>query len=111
MSSFRVRLLSYAKADVQQIYDWLRQRASRGAEAWYNVLQTRLEQLCDDADGCEVAAESKRLGEEVRETFFKTRQGRRYRIVFTIFESEVRILRVRAPGLRPLKRSDFPNDD
>ena len=102
-----VRLLSYAAADVQQIFDWLHQRAPLGADAWYDALQVRLDRLREDADGCGVASESRRLGEEVRETFFKTRQGRRYRIVFSVMELEVRVLRILAPGLRPLKRSDL----
>ena len=109
--SYCVRLLSFATSDTQKIYQWLDQRAPQGAEAWYEALQLRLAQLQNDADGCGVAAESKRLGEEVRETFFKTRLGRRYRIVFTIAKSEVRILRIRAPGLRPLKRSDIQNQN
>ena len=109
--SYRVRLLNFAAADTQQIYEWLLPCAPQGANAWYDALQVRLAQLQDDADGCGVAAESNRLGEDVRETFFKTRQGRRYRIVFTITESEVLILRIRAPGLRPLKRSDIPDQN
>ena len=106
-----VRLLSYAVADVQQILDWLRQRAPRGADAWYDALQVRLERLGEDADGCGLAAESKRLGEKVHETYFKTRQGRRYRIVFNVTESEVRVLRILAPGLRLLKRSDISSEN
>ncbi|MBC7819807.1 MAG: hypothetical protein IAG10_23230 [Planctomycetaceae bacterium] len=109
--SDRVRLLSFAVADTQQIFDWLSQREPRGAEAWYNALQVRLAELRNDADGCAVAAESRQLGEEVRETFSKTRHGHRYRIVFTIAASEVRVHRVRAPGLRPLKRSDISEEN
>ncbi|MFM9960166.1 MAG: type II toxin-antitoxin system RelE/ParE family toxin [Planctomycetaceae bacterium] len=109
--SYRVRLLSLAREDTQQIFDWLAQREPRGAEAWYNALQVRLAQLREDADGCAVAAESRQLGEEVRETFFKTRQGNRYRIVFSVSESEVRIHRVRAPGLRPLRQSDLSDEN
>jgi plasmid stabilization system protein ParE len=108
--SYRVRLLSFAVADTQQIFDWLSLRAPRGAEAWYNALQVRLAELQDDADGCSVAPESQQLGEEVRETFFKTRQGNRYRIVFSITEDEVRVHRVRAPGLRPLTRNDISDE-
>lgn len=44
-----------------------------------------------------------RFTDDLRETYFKTRHGRRYRIVFTIIGTEVRVLRIRAPGQRLLR--------
>jgi len=47
---------------------------------------------------------------DVREVLFKTRKGNPYRILFTIQEAEVLILRVRGPGQDDLASTDFPAD-
>jgi mRNA-degrading endonuclease RelE of RelBE toxin-antitoxin system len=50
-----------------------------------------VEALADDAESFAVAAEFGRLNPAIRQAFFKTRRGKRYRIVFLIDESEVRV--------------------
>ena len=79
-----------AKADVDAIYVWLLARSAKGAFNWYSALSARLEKLAYDASGCAVAREAHRLKRDLRETYFKTRYGNRYRLIFTIVESEVR---------------------
>ena len=59
-----VRLLSYAVADVQQILDWLRQRAPRGADAWYDALQVRLERLGEDSRTSQARIKSRAVRSE-----------------------------------------------
>jgi hypothetical protein len=53
------------------------------------------------------ASEGRLLGRNVREKFFKTRQGRRYRLLYTINGDVVRVLRVRGPGQPPVRRRDL----
>jgi hypothetical protein len=48
------------------------------------------------------ASEGRLLGRNVREKFFKTRQGRRYRLLYTI-NGDI----VRGPGQPPVRRRDL----
>ena len=109
--NYSVRLVTSAKADVDDIFSWLLSRSSKGAANWYSSLSARLERLSDDASGCAVAREAHRLKRDLRETYFKTRYGNRYRLIFTIVESEVRILRVRALGQQLLRADDLPSGE
>jgi hypothetical protein len=43
--------------------------------------------------------------------FFKTRHGRTYRILFLLADQEVRVLRVRGPGQRPVSKRDIPANE
>jgi plasmid stabilization system protein ParE len=105
-----VRLLGRAQADVDDIYAWLGRRTSLGAIAWYAALLEKLHELADTASSCSLAPEAARLGIELRQAFFKTRRGRRYRLVFLIADHEARVLRVRGAGQRPVTRRDLPAD-
>ena len=106
-----VRLVTSAKADVDDIFSWLLSRSAKGADNWYSALSARLELLSHDANGCAVAREAHRLKRDLRETDFKTRYGNRYRLIFTIVGSEVRILRVRAHGQKLLRADDLPSEE
>ncbi len=109
--TFSVRLLTSAKTDVDDIYSWLLARSAKGAFNWYSALSVRLEKLAHDASGCAVAREAHRLKRDLRETYFKTRYGNRYRLIFAIVESEVRILHVRTLSQKLLRASEFPADE
>jgi plasmid stabilization system protein ParE len=91
--SRRITILGSAQADVDDIFDWLAKRSPRGAHAWYEAFNAKVNELASDADACAVATEFRRLNPAIRQAFFKTRQGNRYRIVFLIVDPEVRILR------------------
>jgi hypothetical protein len=52
-------------------------------------------------------SEGKKLGHNVREKLFKTRQGRRYRLLYSVAGTDVRVLRVRGPGQPPVRRRDL----
>ena len=109
--TYSVRLVPSAKADVEAIYVWLLARSAKGAFNWYSALSIRLEKLSYDAGGCAVAREAPRLTRDLQETYFKTRYGNRYRLIFTIVDSEVRILRVRALGQKLLRAKELPVDE
>lgn len=107
---FTVKSLATAEADISDIFRWIVARSVKGAWSLQNALESRVKCLADDAAGCAVAKEAHRLGRDIRETYFKTRYGRRYRIVFTIVDTEVHILRVRAFGQRLLRSNDLPRE-
>ncbi len=104
----RVTILALAQADIDEIYEWIADRSPVGAVRWYDALCGTVERIGKDAESFPVATEFSRLNPAIRQAIFKTRRGNRYRIVFLIVEAEVRILRVRGPGQRPLKPKDLP---
>ena len=108
--TYVVRILGRAQADVDHIYLWLKRRSPTGAIAWYTAFLDKFSGLGESATACAQAPETARLGIELRQAFFKTRRGRSYRLLFVITGGEVRILRVRGPGQRPVSRRDLPSD-
>jgi plasmid stabilization system protein ParE len=105
--TYSVHVLARARADVDAIFQWIYERSPAGAASWYAAWLEAADSLATNPIRFARAAESDQFDYEVRERFFKTRRGRRYRIVFTIVESELRILRVRGPGQRPLQPDEL----
>lgn len=106
--TFHVRVLSDADRDVDVILDWLLDRSVSGAERWADAYQAALIALRDSPDRHSLASEAEVVNQPIRQVFFRTQQGRRYRIIFLIVEREVQVLRIRAPGERPLNEHDIP---
>jgi plasmid stabilization system protein ParE len=109
--TFKVRLLTRAQGDADQIYLWLRQRSPQGAASWYAALLRKIDDLAVTPMACSFAPEARPLDIQLRQAFFKTRRGRTYRLLFVIVQNEVRIMRVRGPGQRPITRSEVPQDE
>lgn len=105
--SFRVVLEPRAHQQFQHIVRWLSERFPSGAEHWLDAFDDAIEQLERNADGCSLAPENSLVKRDIRRTLFKTPRGRIYRMVFTIVESDVRVLAIRGPGQAPLKRRDL----
>lgn len=105
--SFRVLLEPRAHQHLKQIVRWLSDRSPTGAEHWLDAFDDAVEQLERNADGCSLAPENSLVERELRQTLFKTRRGRMYRIVFTIVGADARVLAIRGPGQAPLKRHDL----
>jgi plasmid stabilization system protein ParE len=93
-----VRILERARADVDEIFNWLIGRAVSGAITWYLAFYRAVDKIASAAESFSEAPESHRLHRPLRQAPFKTRRGRVYRIVFEILNSEIVILRVRGPG-------------
>jgi plasmid stabilization system protein ParE len=99
-----------ARRDVYRILRWLEHRSPRGAAARYAAFWRKAVKIAQNPESFAAAEESVQLGADIRAALFKTRQGRRYRIVFRFDSLEVRILRIRRPGRRPLQRRDLRDD-
>ncbi|MBA4019582.1 MAG: hypothetical protein C0483_20655 [Pirellula sp.] len=108
--AFSVALEGMAVADVAAVLQWLTEKSPWGAETWNNALNAALEQLKTQADGYPLLPKSKRLGITLRIALFHTPQGRNYQLLFIIDQAQrhVRVLRVRSPGQRPVRRRDLP---
>lgn len=96
--SYRVTTGRLAEEDLFETAAFLSDRTIDGAIAWIDAFEAAKAALAEFAAGCPLAPEDERARMAVRERYFSTRRGRRYRILFTIVGDEVRILRVRGPG-------------
>lgn len=108
--TFRVKTLPKAEADIRSIANFIYERSPQGAEAWldaYRQARLRLEQAASVYGS---AIENEHFDIDVRQALFKTKHGRVYRLLFTIVDDEVRILRVRGSGQAPVAPNDLgPN--
>jgi len=95
---YSVEISDQADVDVQVIYDWIAERAPAGAHRWYDAYQAALDKLAASADRYALAPESSFFPQEVRQLLFKTRKGRHYRILYSVFGRQVVVLHVRGPG-------------
>jgi plasmid stabilization system protein ParE len=103
----RVTMLRRAQDDVDDIHRWIDQRSPDGAERWLAAFESAVARIQRAPLSCGLAPESGRFPSDVREVFFKTRRGRTYRLLFTVMGGEIRVLRVRGPGQRPVTRRDL----
>lgn len=103
---YRIRILRRAHADFASTVAHLYERSPQGAAAWINAFEKAKGRLAEYADGCSEADENYRFDIDVKQLLFKTRRGRVYRLIFTIVENEVRILRVRGPGQARVEPED-----
>src|SRR2546428_7548008 len=103
-----LRIVERARSDVDDIFNWLVHRSVQGAISWYLAFRGALEKIASSPESFAEAAESHPLGRPLRQTLFKTRRGRVYRIVFQVSDTEIVLLRVRGPGQSPLRRRDLP---
>jgi hypothetical protein len=103
---FTVVVLRRAKVDAQGIYDWIAERSEQGAAQWARVYGEALLALRGNPDQHAISPESDALGISIRQSLFKTRRGRTYRLLYQIIGGEVRVLRVRGPGQAPITQDD-----
>jgi plasmid stabilization system protein ParE len=94
----QVLVLRQAEEDIQTIFDWLARRSPVGARRWYEAYEKTLDRLESEAERFSFAPERQFFSEAIRECLFKPRSGRRYRILFVIAKSQVRMSHVRGPG-------------
>lgn len=105
---YRVRVLLLAQYDVEEIIDYLFPRSAEGAASWHKAWKSMIERVGRNPRAYGAGLEVNRIPYELRQATFKTRRGRKYRALFTIVGDEVRIIRVRAPGQRPLTAAEMP---
>ncbi len=107
----QLRILRRAADDVDHLYEWLRKRSPQGAVTWYGALTQRLADLATGEFLGTSAPEARKVGLDLRHAFFKTPRGRTYRVLFLIIVDEIRVLRIRGPGQRPVTKRDVSIDE
>jgi len=105
-----LRIVERARADVDEIFNWLAQRSVRGAIAWYLAFGQAVERITAAPESCPGAPESAPLRRPLRQSLFKTRRGRMYRVVFELSDTAIILLRVRGPGQSRLRQRELPSE-
>jgi plasmid stabilization system protein ParE len=83
-----------AQQNIDEAYLWIAERDSEAAERWFNSIYQTIGSLELFPERCPLAPESRFFNREIREAFHGRRQHK-YRILFTVEETEVHILHVR----------------
>lgn len=104
---YHIELTPEAKRGVEQTFRWIANRSPDGAQRWYERFWQVVAIIVENPLGFGRADEGLGLGIDIRQTFFKTRRGRRYRIVFRVCEDQIQLLAVRGPGQPPLEDRDI----
>jgi plasmid stabilization system protein ParE len=88
--SFRIVLEKQADAEIEDSYRWMTQEISpEKATLWYFDIIERIQTLQNNPRRCPLAPENDLFPDEVRQLLFQ-----QYRILFTIQDEEVHVLRV-----------------
>ena len=103
-----VRVLTGAQQDVAACYAYIAERSAQGAANWFNRFTETRDRLAVDAEKRAIAAESAYVDYDIREVLFKTRKGNVYRLLFTVLDDEVLVLRVRGPGQDYVAENELP---
>ena len=98
---YKVEITEIAAAEIDNAYLWLRERSPATAERWYQGLMASLATLRQNPRRC-VRVLRRRSGEaEIRQLVYGRRHGR-YRVLFTISDNTVAVLRVRHGARAPI---------
>ncbi len=105
---YSVRELPRAKSDKRQILEWILGRSPQGGRAWLNAYDEAIALLERNAEAFGEASENRDCPLlDVKQTFFKTKRGRVYRLLYFIEDTTVFVLRVRGPGQPPLTHDEL----
>ncbi|MEO1386711.1 MAG: type II toxin-antitoxin system RelE/ParE family toxin [Cyanobacteria bacterium J06634_6] len=101
--AYKVRVLPQALQDVETIFRWLSIDSPATAQKWFQGIQNTLTKLEDMPARFPRAPESDVLGVEIRQLVYQ----RRYRILFTISASIVRIHHIRHSARQWMTEDEF----
>lgn len=107
----RAKVTEPAKRDVDEIYEWLRERSPAAAQSWWHAFLATLDKIKQNPFRYAAAPEDDVFDKPLLQALFKTRHGRTYRALFVVREDAVYRLRVRSGGQDLIGRSDveLPN--
>lgn len=105
---YRIVLTSAAKRDLfQNVAWWGQHRSWEQAERWYDGIVATIDTLAERPARCSDSPENDLLPSGLWQLHFGVGRRTTHRIVFTIVEHEVRILRVRHTAQQDLTLDDL----
>jgi plasmid stabilization system protein ParE len=100
---FRVIVLPGAESDIAGVADWIARHSPIAAARWLEGIHAAINTLGQMPLRCPVAGND--FGKVVVRHLFYGRRRNRYRILFTVKESTVYVLRVRHGARTPIRHS------
>jgi plasmid stabilization system protein ParE len=101
---FRVIVLPSAESDITYAADWIAQYSPVAAAKWLQGIREAINTLSEMPLRCPVAGDDFGPDAIVRQLFYGRRRNR-YRILFTVDEGTVYVLRVRHGARTPVRQS------
>jgi len=106
--TYRVVVTRAAKRDLfQTVAWWSEHRSAEQAERWYMKIVPAIDTLAEQPDRCPVSPETDLLPTGLRQLHFGSGRRPTHRIVFTIIDKEVRVLRIRHAAQQSLTLDDL----
>jgi len=91
-----------AKADLRDIYRYIRERAPRAATQWSIGARASIKTLSRFPERCPLAPESTHFDVPIRQMLLGTGNRGTYRVLFVIVDKSVNVLHVRHGSMLPL---------
>jgi len=106
---FRIRIAEPAERDIESVFHWWRDnRSAEQATRWYSEIHVSIDTLRSMPLRCPLCAETDLHPAGIRQLLFGLGRRPTHRIVFTVLEDGVTILRVRHVAQRSLRENDPP---
>lgn len=108
--TFQVEITPIAEGQIEQAYQWYRDRNSEFADRWFRGLMNAIATLQEKPQRCSLAVEHEIFSEEVRQLLYgKTKNI--HRVLFTVRGTTVYVLYVRHSAQAPLTLDDLEEPD
>lgn len=99
-----------AKADLRDIYRYIRERAPRAAAQWSVSARASIKTLSHFPERCSLAPESTHFDVPIRQMLLGAGNRGTYRILFVIVDKWLRILHVRHGSMLPMGTEESGED-
>jgi plasmid stabilization system protein ParE len=107
--TFQVELTPVAEAQIEQSYQWYRDRNPEFADRWFRGLMNTIATLQEKPQRCTLAVEHEIFPEEVRQLLYGKSKNI-YRVLFAIRDTTVYVLYVRHSAQAPLTLDEVEDD-
>jgi plasmid stabilization system protein ParE len=104
--NYKLIIQPQAIADLDEAYRWIAERSPENAARWFNRFLERLQTLKRFPDRCDVAPESKEIGQVIRQLLYG-RRGGVYRAMFVVRGQEVHVLHIRHAARHTMTPEEF----
>lgn len=107
--AFQVEITPIAQIQIEQAYQWYRERNAEFADRWFRGLMNAIATLQEKPRRCPLAVEHDIFAEEVRQLLYGKAKNI-YRVLFTIRDDRVYVLYVRHSSQAPLTMDDLEDE-
>jgi plasmid stabilization system protein ParE len=107
--TFQVELTPVAETQIEQSYQWYRDRNPEFADRWFRGLMNTIATLQEKPQRCTLAVEHEIFPEEVRQLLYGKSKNI-YRVLFAIRDTTVYVLYVRHSAQAPLTLDELEDD-